>query len=205
MRKILLYLWGIFLLINLAACHPSRLKPKSYVKWIEDSRHGLKMKKKIGDFIFEIQYKPVGYIALKEASAENNITGNNIEKKEKELSGMYYFTFQINSADEKTPMLKYKLKQHDEFYGRVNYFVSYAQEDFILLSGKDTLNCVLYHFEENYNLTSFNRIVLAFDKNDGNTEKNDLVLIFKDRVLNIGEVRFLFHKSKLNNIPELKI
>jgi len=204
-KQIRVFIFIAVLLTGIFGCAFNGLNPKKYIKWVENESNGLKVSKKINHFIYQVQYKPVQYIAIREALSEGKINNDIINKKLRELGQYYYFTVQISSEDGKTPMLKYNLKSTGEYYQRLNYFVSYAQSDFTLLNGYDTIPCTLYHFEENYNLTPFNRMVIGFENPNNKAVMKDLTLIFNDNILNTGIVEFTIESKKIKKIPKLKI
>ncbi len=191
--------WYIALLVLLGACSAGSLEPTAYRSWVENAANGLKKVQTIGDYEFSLQYKPVDYVALVE-SRNPNITKQQVQQKQEELKDFQYYNLRIKT-NVGTELLASNITQEDEYYGRLNYFVTYAQDDIQLYQGKDTIACGLYLFERNYGLAPYNNIVIGFKSNDTQTEKT---IVFNDRVLGTGPVKFKIRKEDLANIPQLK-
>jgi hypothetical protein len=204
-RHIPYYLIVIISLFIFQACNKKSLPPHQYIKWIDNEKNGLKKIKKVKDFTFIALYKPYEYIALKESVGNPRITSSDIKRVINEIEGFYYFNFQIESADKHTPMLKNKINKENEYYARLNYFITYAQKNFQLIEGSDTIKCALYHFEQTYNLTPFNRIVLGFKKGEGTKGVQELTLIYNDEILNTGIIKFNYLIKDLKKIPNLNL
>lgn len=190
----------------LTACTPKQLGDREYLAWVEDTENGLKKEKKLGDYQYKVFYKPADYIVFRETinGGAKTIDEQQVQKRKQELKNFYQFNFDIVSADGKVSVLQHNLSNQEEHAARVNYFVSHAQQDFILVEGTDTMSCVLYHFEQTFGATPLNTISLGFEKKNPNTE-GDIQLIFTNRLFNTGEIKFLFPKSTINNIPKLKL
>lgn len=194
----------VSLILTIFACNKQKnLSTDRYIKWVEDIENGLKKEKKIGDFSYRCFYKPASYIALRETvNSGNKIEPLTISKRESELQKLHQFNFDIVSKDGKHSVLVTGVNSQEEQSARVNYFVSHAQQDFKLIQGQDTLPCVLYHFEQTFGLSPLNTIVLGFEKKEN--KEGDLQLIYDSRLLNNGEIKFLYTESKIKNIPRLK-
>lgn len=188
------------------SCTPKQLGERQYLAWVEDTENGLKKEKKLDEYQYKVFYKPADYIVFREIinSGTKTIDEQQVQKRREELKNFYQFNFDIVSADGKVSVLQHNLSNQEEHAARVNYFVSHAQQDFILVEGADTMPCVLYHFEQTFGATPLNTISLGFEKKNPNTE-GDIQLIFTNRLFNTGEIKFLFPKSTINNIPKLKL
>lgn len=200
----------LLLLVITSACNtvPESLPVTEYIKWVENPKNQLKKEKTIGDYAYKVFYKPAEYIALREAvnkGDQNNTQA--INKRIQDITGFYQFNFDIVSADGKTSALKQNTTNEQEFGARINYFVSHAQQDFKLVQGTDTLACISYHFERTYDITPNNTILLGFEipKNENEDKREDIQLIFKNRLFNSGDIKFQFSEKTLNNIPRLNL
>ncbi len=190
----------IVLICTLAACQKRSLTPMEYVSWVNKEDNGCLVKKEIGQFEFALQYKPIEYVVLMEEKDEH-LKKQVLEKRMTELKGMQYYTLKITSKEGKE-FLKTGISSEEEYYGRLQYFVSAMQDDLALIEGKDTLPCLLYHFERNYGLAPYNNIVLGFKTgNEGKAE--DKTLIYEDQVLGLGPVRLTINGKDISNTPNL--
>ena len=161
--------------------------------------NGLKKIETIGDYEFTIQYKPVDYVALVEGR-NLNVSQEDLDQKAEELADFQYYNFRIKT-NVATELLASNITEEDEYYGRLNYFVGHAQDDLQLYEGNDTIPCSLYLFERNYGLAPYNDIVIGF-KSSNTTD--DKTIVFNDRVLGVGPVKFKIKSNDLANIPNLK-
>ncbi len=193
-----------------ASVAPPKLTPEAYVSWIESDANGLKVRKKIGDFTFAIFYKPLAYLALSELNKDST-TETNLQKKIKEYEGLQYFSFRISAEKQQKELLKVNLKSDEEYYSRIEYLSFTMQNDLKLIEGKDTLNCVLYHFERVYGLAPFATFVLGFpltereEKSPSNKFFTDKTFLYEDNVFGSGNIYMNIKKESLNRIPELII
>jgi hypothetical protein len=187
-------------LLFTTSCSQGVLSPISYAKWVSDSDNGLNTKKKIGHYEFSLQYKPLDYVVLLEEGVK--VPLDKLESRKKELEGMQYFTFRITSLTE-DDMLRTDQQDENEYYQRLEYFVSSAQDDISLIDGGDTLPCAIYHFERNYGLAPFNNIVLGFEKSGKNA--GDKTLVYNDNALGAGPVLLTIKGNAVKQIPQLAI
>jgi hypothetical protein len=209
---------GIFLIIAIISSiffrecgdHES-LKPVEYVAWVEDMKNGLKVEKVIDDYIFSLQYKPLDYTVLK-AERKPGVSEQELNKKVAEIADLQYFTFQISSKTGGGELLKSGINGKDEYEKRIQYFSSAMQNDIKLIDGKDTLPCVLFHFERTYNLTPYTNFDLGFEY--GVEEKKarlahlpieykSKTLLYNDHALNVRAVEVVVKNENLNKIPNL--
>ncbi|MDP2387989.1 MAG: hypothetical protein Q8M29_16565 [Bacteroidota bacterium] len=182
---------------------PSSLGPKDYINWIEDPGNGLIADKTIGEFTFSAFYKPLDYLALSDLEIDSTLK-EELPKKIKEYEGMDYFSFRINSNADQSELLRVGIKEESEYYARLEYFSFKMQNDFKLISGGDTANCVLYHYERVYGLAPHASFVLGFPKNV-NSKNTAKQLLFEDKIFNKGNIYITIPKEKLNHIPKLEI
>lgn len=192
------YLTLLLLAVTIGACTKSR-KPADYARWITDPANGLYQEKQLGDLAFTVQLKPAPYIALLESRGAAPDAAQ-IEKRTQELQPYYHVD--VNILTNKGKSSVFEGTTDPAAYGSlVNYFSNEAQQDFRLVAGTDTLNCALYHFERTYELVPQNTINLVFQRPDHFT--GDLQLIYTDRRLHTGDIRFTFPERTLTQLPKL--
>ncbi|MEO5643577.1 MAG: hypothetical protein ABIS12_09645 [Bacteroidia bacterium] len=173
------------------------------MSWFENNGQELKTSKTIDEFNFTLQYKPIPYIILKE---NGGITPDKktSAKRELELKGMQYYTFQISSTGTEKNILKTNARFENEYFSRLEYFSSVMQDDLCLIDGNDTLPCLLFHYERNYNLAPYTNFLLGFEEIAGKKLTSDHTLIFNDEVLGCGTIQLSIPKSAIENLPALK-
>jgi len=191
----------IVIIICLCSCGKKNLSTADYVSWVENESNGLSVTKSFEDIKYRLLYKPVDYILAKEL-INNAIEKNEIESRKKELGSMNYFTLRIESTTS-NELMRVNIKSEDEYYHRLEYFMSYMQDDIYLVDGTDTISPNLFHFERNYGLAPFNDFVLGFTK--ASEKVNDLYLIYNDQVLETGKINIKINKADISGIPNLII
>lgn len=202
----------VFTAIMQSACVQQVLQPRAYMTWVEDKNNGLKITESAGDYIFNLQYKPLDYIVLINERTDT-IDRKKFDKDKEELKDMQYYTFSIAPKNGKTEMLRSNLNYGEEYYQRVQYFSFHLKDDLYLIDGNDSLPCLLCHFERSYDLTPNNKFLLAFPlskketskRENGNKYASDKTLIYQDKLLNTGIVKLEVTKNAIDNIPSVKL
>lgn len=175
-----------------------KLLPADYVSWVENLQNGLRVEKTIEDFTYTLQYKPLEYIALMELK-KNSITTDELKKTTDNYSELQYLTFRISTTGS-GELLKKKLKNNEEYYHRIQYYSFEMQRDLKLIEGKDTLDCLLFHFERVYGLAPYATFVLGFPKS-GNT--NNKTLLYDEKVFGTGKIYLTVQSKNYQKTPSL--
>lgn len=183
------------------SCSSDELGVKDYLSYIKDGDNGLKITKELNNYQFELQYKPVEFIAINEQRTIH-VNDTLFKKRVKELEGLQYYTLKIQSLTG-TEMMRTGINSEQEYSNRLQYFSDLAQYDMRLVDGNDTLTCALFHFERNYGVAPYNNIVLAFPKIEG--ENNTKTFTFSEQVLGVGKVNLKIAQQDINNIPQVKL
>lgn len=188
----------------LTSCGKEMLAPKEYVSYIRTEKNGLLVSKSIGGFEFSLLYKPCEYIALMQDKDEHMAKAT-LDEKIKPMKGMQYYTFTIKTESGQE-LMREGISADNEYYERLDYIVSYMQNDLSLIDGKDTLPCALFHYERNYNVAPQNNFVLGFEIPKGTADKAaDKTLVFNDQILGIGKLMLTINGNDITNIPQLKL
>ena len=177
------------------------LKPLDYVTYVRREENGLRKVKVIDDITFTAQYKTLPYIVCMEQQSAV-IKDSIFYKSIAELKGMRYFDLTIKVNNGAGEILKYDLASAKQYKDRIDYFAFKMQSDIVLVEGKDTLRCDLFHFERTYDVSPESVFVLGFSEQKP-IISSDLKLIFIDNTFNKGIVNFDFRKEDLNNAPNL--
>jgi hypothetical protein len=178
------------------------LEAHDYLKWFEQPDNGATASKEIGDFEFSILYKPVDYILALE-SRGRVLPEEQLKKRKQELEGFQYYTFRIKSNKDQE-FFRTGMQAENDYYVRLEYFISMAQDDICLVEGSDTLVCAVYHFERNYGVSPYSHIVLSFPEPDS-LNSRDKVFIYNDKVLGTGKVIMKISADQLTDLPTLNI
>lgn len=182
------------------ACSPSQLDYKAYVQWVESDKSHLSAVKDLDDFEYTLIYKPLDYMVAKEY-LNGAITKEQIDSRRKEYGKMQYYTLKIK-AKSSNELLGANAGSEQEYYGRLEYFMSAMSSDLQLIDGKDTLPCLLYHYERNYGLAPYSSFVLGFDQ--GKTPAEDKVMVYDDHVLGSGKVMIKIKAEDIKQVPAIR-
>lgn len=189
--------------ILFSACIHRELGPAEYMSWVKNGGNGLRVTKEVGKHTFVLQYKPCEYEALLHAKS-TAITQQELTAAVKPLKQMQYFTFCIQSSDKKDPAGSVAIDEAD-YNQRLNYLMFDMQQDFSLIDGADTLPCVFYHYERNYNLSADNNILLGFEMPARDKSLHDKTVIYDDHLLDSGPVLLTVKAKNIESIPSLKL
>lgn len=177
---------------------PEKLAPMEYAAWVEDKNNGLKVEKTIEEFTYTLQYKPTEYVALMELK-KDSVRSLELNKKMEEYDGLQYYTFRI-STDSRMELLKKNLKEGNDYYGRIQYFSFDMQKDLKLIDGKDTLDCVLFHFERVYGLAPYATFVLGFPPTEGTNNKT---LFYDEQIFGAGKIYLTVQSKNCKKLPSV--
>jgi hypothetical protein len=202
---------AVFWLFLLAyACSPLRIElaPDAYISWVEDPANGILVSKQLNSFGFELQYKPLDYVTLKD-NGDPRISSATLSNENTEIGDMQYFTFRISEA-KGGDLLRDDVSSVDQFSDRLAYFSSGMQNDVKLIENSDTLSCLLFHFERTYGIDPRSTFTLGFpfakeDGKGGMPAAYDKIFLYDDHELGTGPVYIKISADKINSIPQLNL
>jgi hypothetical protein len=183
---------------------PPTLAKNEYIQFVIDPANGLLVNKQVGNFIFSLLYKPEPFVAISN-QASDSLTKENYERELNESKDLQYFTCKIKIIDHNSEFLKYKLSSMAEYEQRVDYFAFRMQQDIKLIEGKDTLDCVLYHYERNYGTAPNAVFSIGFPKSKNDSLVYDKTLSYDEKVFGLGKVNITISKENIVRIPEIKL
>lgn len=184
------------------ACR-QKLKPAAYVQYVENVKNGLRKTVKVAEWEYTVQYRPADLITLTESKGIYN--AGFVKKRATQLQGTAWFNISFRLADGKVSPMRYDLSSRQEYEVRFNYFLNEAVKAIKLIhAGKDTLAPMSYLFENNYNLTPQETMIVGFQLPTGTAVgDNDMQLCYEDRIFKTGIIKTQFKKEDLDNIPKL--
>jgi hypothetical protein len=203
-KRIFSYLLIIASVVYISGCSPSELPPAKYIKWVESTHNGLRLNKTVGNYSFVLQYAPHEYLALRQENPDS-VKKERIDSHLEELEGFYYLNLRMSGSDGRTSVLSMDIASEEEYYYRLNYFVSQAQQDIVLVEGTDSLPCALYLFERTYDTSPYNTLVMGFKKKTQEKLHDNLTFIFREQILGVGTLKFEIAKKNIYNVPKLTI
>lgn len=190
---------GLLAALVLGACKTKELLPSEYVRWMKDPANGLRDEKTIGEYTFTLQYKTPEFVVLQQHKSDD-VAQTLIESEVLNYDGMEYYTFEISTEDGHD-LLDDQYHNADEIAARVEYFLSYAQDDFSLVTESDTIPCSLFHFERSYSLSPVTTMVMGFDRPKTG---EDRTIVYNDRLLGSGPVQITINAEDISNVPAIK-
>lgn len=199
----------VILFAWLACSCNHELKGPEYVKYVQDTKNGLRKQVHTTTLDYQVFYKPYDYIIFQESQGSsinptNPINPTDYNKRLATLKGTAWFNFSFKMTDGRVSPLRYGVSDLDEYNQRLDYYLNKAVNDIRLIYGADTLRPMSYEFETNYNLTPQETIVVGFDlKNNSLKPDKDLQFVYHDNVFQNGIIKALFPKNIFNNIPRL--
>ncbi len=177
------------LLVLTAACN--REKSLSYdelISYVAKEKNGLKKKRNVSGYLFDVQLVP------------HTLDSSSIADHSSEHYQKFVIKIQPEGASQRG-ILDYQIESQNDFFYRLEYYTTYVENDLYLVTDSDSISCSFSHFERYYGLSPHNTLVAYFEKPGYN---GDLQLIYDDKVLGTGIVKFLFRADDINNIPQLK-
>ena len=125
-------------------------------------------------------------------------------KRMEELKGTAWFNISFKRADNGTSPMRYNISSIEEYNQRLNYLLNEAKNDLKLVYDTTILTPVSYVFENNYNLTPQETIIVGFYLPHGEERPNKkMQLSYDDRVFKNGIIKATYSQHSLQNIPGL--
>ncbi len=193
------FLSCIILLCN--GCDSSMLSTEEFIQWVDDPDNGLIQEQVVGEYKFIFQYRPTAYMVLKDLDAnELDINQAMFDSTLREYNGLQYGILKIGTVKGNDEFLKQSVVSEQEYFDRIQYFTSSVQNDLYLLNEQDTLPCKMLHFERTFSINSFDNIILGFEADQKETDKT---IVFSDKALGTGDIKFFIPGKVLANIPQI--
>ena len=190
--------------ILLQACAPGAMSSSDFVSYVDAKDHGFIQQREFGNVKYSLKLEPAEYKTLKELTLTNStINQSNFDSILKEYEGLYYFTFKIESLTSSTSPIKSIAKNEKDIAKIIQYCQSMLQTNFYLESDNGKEACALFHIEDDYHITNYNLVSLAFDLKKLDPNK-DFAFVFDDPFFNSGVLKFNISRDLINKLPTLK-
>lgn len=202
MKKVISVFTLLVLLSLLGSCKHG-LKQADYFNYVRALKNGLIKKISVDNWEYSLQYKPYDYIILIESKGKFN--KDNASKRKNELRGTAWFNISFRLKDGSVSPMRYDLNSIEDYNRRLNFFLNEAMHDIqAVYDGKDTLKQIGYLFENNYNLTPQETMIVGFElpKGEAYPEK-DLQVAYNDEVFKNGIIKAIYKSEDLKKIPNL--
>lgn len=179
---------------------------EEYCIWLRDPENGLYNERKIGNLLISAQYHTKVYMAILQANKDDIIPIlETIDSLSKNYNTSINFQFKISDVNLKDDFIKSGSVNEEDYQAKLDYLTSKIQEDFYLVSGTDTLECIEAFHERNYGISPIYSFMLSFNAPPKNTDPNDLVLVYNDNLENLGTIMIRFKKEFFINEPVLNL
>lgn len=191
----------LFTLAIMGGCFQKAFTPKEYYEWSKNPESNLYRNIEGNGVKFCLKYIPADLLICNEI--RNNILGEkDISDRREELGDLTYFNLRIESGEK--DLLMFHIQDEQEYLQRVNYYSMDFQYDIIAVTGKDTIPCVLYQFENTYGVTPHINMSIAFPGQILKANNTDSVsILVDDRVFGNNIMRFTYIENELNEVPDL--
>jgi hypothetical protein len=178
------------------------MQAAGYMNFVNNKENGLKKISAIDGWEFCMLYRPYDYIMLMENKGK--MEKGKCDKRMSELQGTAWFNISIKRADNSITPMRYGVSSIEEYNERLHYYLNEAVKDIRLVYDKDTLWPMSYLFENNYNLSPQETMVVGFSlpKGEHFPQKN-MRLSFVDRIFKNGIINAEYSGRTLENIPTL--
>ncbi len=196
----------LFLLcLMLQSCTKDTLSSSEFIAYVDDSENNFVQQREFNNITYTLKQEPIQYKAIKELTfAKKQITQSVFDSLAKQYEGLVYFTFKMESlSNSEISPIKSLAHNADDMAKIKNYCLSKLQNDFYIESNNAQFDCVLFHLEDDHNITNCNVISIAFDADSIDITK-DVVFAFNDPFFNSGVIKFNIPKESFNHIPKIK-
>lgn len=159
---------------------------------------------KIKDVNFKLKYISGEQMALRDLGDISNATQAAFDSIVKGYDSLLFFNLEVSVDGFSEELLHYKtdVMNAGDFEKRVAYYAFDMQKDIcIVLAGKDTIPCTMYHYERNYGVSPKNNFMLGFEA----SRLKDAVLVYDNNYLTTGPVKFALNGQDLFTHSQIKI
>lgn len=190
------------MVVLVVSCSVEQLRPTAYMSWMENPDNGFIATKTVSGITFSLQYKPYNYMALMKFKTADP-DRKEFEKTKTEYGNLQYYTLRVSSADQQD-LLRAQEADNLEYFQRLEYLVGHMQDQLTLIDGKDTLPCLLYHYERNYGLAPHSDFLLGF-ASSATTTPTDRTLVLNDELFGTGPIYLTITGKALRREPQLQL
>jgi len=149
---------------GVAACSLA-LDEKEYISFVRDLENGLHVIKEVNEFVFDVQYQPMDYLAI--SRNPNDLQPDN---------SLQYYLLNVGVKGSKIDIEHYKATNEAELQQTRYYFSYHFQNDIQLEERGQVLPCLLFHAEQSLKEGNFKTFVLAFENKFPDSEESKLVI-----------------------------
>ncbi len=166
----------------------------------ESEKHSYETK--IKDVNFTLKHISNEQMALRDLGDLSKASQASFDSILKGYDSLLFFNLEVSMDGFSDELLHYKPEQGGSFDDRVTYYAFGMQKDIcIVLAEKDTIPCTMYHYERNYGVSPKNKFILGFKA----SQLKDAVLVYDNKFLTTGPVKFALNEQELFTHSQIKI
>jgi hypothetical protein len=175
-----------------------------FSEWVNEPENGLIATKELDGISYWFMYKPLAYEAMMRATNDSGLVRSEYAANLNTLRNTQYCLLKIKSTTGNNELLRFRLSGNEEYYRRLEYCSYNIQQDIKLIDGKDTLPCILHHYERAFGLAPEAVFTLVFEAKDTLYKGRQKTLFFEDNLFGNGTINLNVSEESMNNIPDLK-
>lgn len=189
----------IILLAVVYSCKQDGLQPKEYAMYIAEDANQLHKTVDAGSVTYALQYKPLDFIVSNELK-KDKISSETLKNRKEVLKGLQYYSLRMTSKIG-GDVMKLGVNSNNQYFDKINYYSFDFKHDIILVEGKDTLTCKLFHFVRSHGTTPYVDFVFAFEDKQTTIDKE--IYIYDQATLQ-DVLHFTIKNNDIKQIPELQ-
>ena len=201
-RAFLMGIAATLCLLLLWAFMPSE-SPVDYLNRIDQSLGTYVQTKEFGDLKIDLKYKPPAYLAAAQMTKSEGMTQFSYKELTAEFSR--FSNYQLHLENIRGGALVKEIAQLGDNYQELVHYLSFGiQEDLLLCTPTDTLNCAFVHFERNYDLAPFTNIEIGFNIEHLSTpliKEEEWTVQFNADRFGLGPLHFRYQSKEVANAP----
>jgi len=193
------YIFLLFFGILIFSCKQGKLNKQKLISYISYSKE-LNQSIEVNGIMTKAKVVPYQLMVLQEIEGRSRKDSIKIGDLEKKYSAQYYFSLSFSKGNKEV------IRQLESFqrYSEMLQVFSFGMGKYINATDEnsDTVALADYAFEQDYGMTSSNKVLLVFKKADF-TKAEYINLNVEEFGLGVGNMKFVFRRRDIENIPAL--
>lgn len=183
----------------LATSCSKKYSPEEFTEHLFSDKSGLLKSVKVSTIDYKVLYSHPQYETIKRLSStelQNDTLRNETYSNVEEQCVFYFKMMDVSNED----LIKKNISTNEAYNERLSYLINGIQNDFQLISGIDTIDCSIHHFERGYGINPTITITVAFEKPKKDEE---LTFIYTDQLFNAGRIKYRFDPEDYSKIYDI--
>lgn len=173
-------------------------------EFVKEQKETLTYEKKIKEVNYKLYYISNEQMALKQINDISKINQTQYDSIVRNYDSLLFFNLEIDIDNFNGELLQYKLDEDAEasYNDRVDYYAFRMQKNIsIVLNERDTIPCMLYHFERNYGISPKSNFMIGFKT----PSIKNAVFVYENKCLKTGPIKFALQEKSIVHHPHIKI